>query len=951
MSGGSLTAYLACVTMSRATELDLRSRIQGPFPVTPLPAAGTEAIPASPLQVFTSSDLGALLSAGLQWTERPPQEGGLAFALHVAPDEAALTETHARDAVWIALTARSSCFLASAAAARLLHGALPHGCQLRSLGRQRRRDLAPTEELHLIHSEGTAEAVPQLNVLREEHTNLPVAHTPFVGRQRELAALGAAILEHQLVTVIGPVGAGKSRLALQAAAALSDAFADGISYLDLSQAPEVPPDWPLAFRGRHLLLLDNVEHLTDSISPVIRNLLQVNPDLRIVCTSLVPLGLPSEHRFPLPPLSLTPTEGAVHSEAVELFLGLASTAAPAPPIYDLDLVSELCRALDGVPLAIEYASELAPVVPLDQLARRLRIDLALLTTQKAGVPSRHRSMRDAIARNCALVSPEAQKLFSRLSIFQEWFTLAAAEAVCPDESLAASQVLHLLRELTHASLVLIEQRQGTPAYCLLSAPRLYGRSCLDAAGETAAVQVRHRDWFLNLVEQINRSKDRTRWSQMDWAYLNMEAALQWALDTGDGTIAQRFCTALSGYWSSRGELKLGYKLLQQALQLPSVSANHHTKALTTAGCMAGDLGELPAGEALLREAIIRWRDLPDQVELARTLMNLGVALRRQGRYEEAEAAYRESLSIQTGLPDQSDLVLTYLNLGAVLGTRGEQQQAVLQFQAALDTARRIGDQWGAATALSQLARAAVVDKRLDDAVTYQTEALVLFRGMGDQLGTAVTLSSLASVCRELGDLDQALCYFRECITIALKMGRVTTLLDTMDQLMQVLVALKQLEVVARLLGFCEAARQRESVPRSPHLAFLVNTLAEESTKALGGTWFGALYRAGSLMSLAQAIDVATSAVTPIIPLAPAQERPLPDQPAPASTEELSPREVQIIHLLVEGLSSRELGERLFLSPRTVEKHLERLRQRLGVPNKARLVAWALQNGFGRTQRR
>ncbi|HWI51751.1 MAG TPA: tetratricopeptide repeat protein [Symbiobacteriaceae bacterium] len=943
MAGGSLTFYLACVTVDHASETDLRSRLQGPLSVSPLRAVGDPLDQMAPLHVYTSDDISGALAAGLELAERPAREGGLAVALHVASDGAVLTEANAREALRLALAAKSPCFLVSAAAVGRLGGALPKGYELVALGPYRRKDLAPAEALHLLRRSDTA-VVPEFHLLDEGRNRLPIVHTPFVGRAKEMAALSAALMGHRLVTVTGPCGAGKSRLAAQAAAAISDEFDDGICYLDLSRVSV--SSLAGALQGRRLLVLDNVEHLTGSLPETIRTLLDTNSNLRILCTSVSPLGLQSEYRFPLSPLSLTPEAGASLSEAAQLFLTRTTAASDALSIGGLDLVNELCQALGGVPLAIEYASELVEVVPLTELTKRLRTDLSLLTTQKADLPDRHRSMRSSLAQNCTLLSAEARVLFRRVSFFREQFTLAAAEAVCPDISLTTDQILPLLRELSNSSLVMVEQQQGAPVYSLLPVTRVFGRSCLDAAGETEALRSRHRDWFLELIEPISRSKDRARWTRVDLVYPDIEAALQWALATGDGTAAQRFCVALSGYWSTRGRLLAGYQLLTQALQLPSESPFHHTKALTAAGCMAGDLGELASGEALLRQAIARWRELDDVVELARTLMNLGVALRRQGRYDEAESAYRESLAYQSTLPDQSDLVLTYLNLGVVLGTRGDHAQAVVQFHAALDTARRIGDQWGAATALSQLAVAAVTDKRLDDAAACRTEALVLFRDMGDQLGVLVTLSSLAGVSRELGNLEQAQAYYRECLTIALKMRRMTTVLDTLDQLMQILLGLKQLEVVARLLGFCDLARQRESVPRSPELTALVLTLTEKSTKALGGTWFGALYRAGSIMSLEQAVEVATSVTTPIIPQVPLQDQSGSDLPAPEGAEGLSAREVQIIHLLVQGLSSRELGERLFLSPRTVEKHLERLRQRLGVPNKARLIAWALQNGFG-----
>lgn len=672
-----------------------------------------------------------------------------------------------------------------------------------------------------------------------------VAHVPLVGRQNEVAKLEALLAAHRLVTVTGACGVGKSHLAVHTAAAMSDRFGGGMVVVDLSlhsvaalpgllsQVPGRP--------GQRLLLLDNAEELTTSLPALVSELLQAEPGLTVLCTSLAPLGLPNETRFPLEPLSQT--------EAARLFVARVTDLAPTAPPPDPAAVDELCRAAGCLPLAIELASELARVVPPDLLAERLRTDLSLLATERAAVPARHRSLHAALARNCGLLRPDAQLLFRRLSVFADRFTLAAAEAVCADASLPTARVLPLLCAVSDLSLVQADCHGEDPVYWLLPAARLYGRSALAAAGEAPAVFARHDDWFLQRVEQISRGKDRARWTQVGQEYGDMEGALHRALESGDGTAALRFCTALSGYWSSRGMVQTGFALLQGALELPCDSAVHRTRALTAAGCMAADLGDLPGGEARLREALARWRELPEPAEQARTLMNLGVALRRLGRYDEAEAAYRESIALQTDLPDQSDLVLTYLNLGVLLGTRGDHVQAAIQFQGAVDTARRIGDQWGAATALSQLALAAIADRRLDDAVAAQTEALVLFRGLGDQLGVAVTLSSLAGVSRELGNPEQALAYYRESAAIALKMRRVSLLLNTLDQMLDMLLAVQQPEAVARLLGFCDQARRREQAPRSPQLSTQVQRVTEACSQALGGTWFGALYRAGSLMSL------------------------------------------------------------------------------------------------------
>lgn len=775
------------------------------------------------------------------------------------------------------------------------------------------------------------------------------AHMPFIGRSHEIDALTEALAGHRLVSITGPAGVGKSRLACHVAA-LAGKSGSVVGYVDMSAIPALSR---CGCPGEYeLLVLDNGEEHVSELARLVPEWLGAHPDLRILLTTQIPLGIQAEYRVALPPLGLTPADGIGHSEAAQLFLACCAAwqvdsppIAAAPSTAEASLIDSLCRLLDGLPLALALAAELVGVVPLDQVEQRIRTDLQLLATEKSDLPAHQRRLWEAAARSCSLLTPDARVLFRRVAAFEARFTVTDAEAVCADDLLPVGRVLPLLRELATKSMIQVEPHQGTPRYRLLLGPRLHGRACLAASGEAASIRDRHAAWFLEVTERVAASKDKSRRAALELVYPEVLAALEMALEKGDGAMAQRFCTSLSGYWSSRGRIPEGFKLMGRALALPNPSAFHQIKALATAGSMAGDLGDLTSCETQLREAAARWRELPDLAELARTLMNIGVTLRRQGRYDEAQAAYQEALSYQEGLPDQDDLILTHLNLGVLLGTRGRRPEAAVQFEAALATARRHGNQWGAATALSQLAQVAIEDERLDDAVACQTEALVLFRGLEDQLGVAVTLVSLAGVSQAQGAYGQALAYYRESIALTMSMRRTSMLLDTFDQLMQTLQALKQSEVVARLLGFCDAARQQEGIVRPPRLVPKAQALTEACMQALGGTWFGSLYRAGALMTLEQAMKVATADMAPIFPKAQSEAAPAQDVPAPSAAHGLSPREVQILQLLAQGLSSREIGERLFLSVRTVEKHLERLRQRLGIPNKARLVAWALQVGL------
>jgi|GEM_PF-4439684 len=957
MDLGALTAVLVCIHMDQEPEPELRLRLQGPLGITPLPVNGESPVTGDPIRIFTSPDLALVLQTGLDLMQQATASDRRVVALHLSPAHPASKDLAARNAVAVALTGGSPCFLVSDSAAYSVRRALPSGYRLRSIGVHRRKDLAPPEELFLLEPAGDEERVPNLRVLSASAKSLPVFHTPFMGRHAELRDLLAAVRQNQLITVTGACGIGKSRLAIQLAAALAGEFAQGVQYHDLSSiTPQATSGSPgsdriaLAFgarlagalQGQQLVVLDNAEQVLQPLRDVVRDLLETNPHLKLLCTSQAPLGLQAEERVQLTPLALAPREGENLSEAACLFMAQAHSSTQVDPVQ----VNALCSAVDGVPLAIELAAELVDVVPLDQLSKRLQADLTLLSSKTADMPVRHRSLTAAIAQSYQLVRPQAQRLLHRLSVFHRDFSLQDAEAVCSDDSLPASQVLPLLLEVSSRSLVEVRQQSGGPIYRLLATTRLYGRSCLEADGETEMIWDRHRDRFLQVAEQASPSRAPTIVEQVDAAYPDMRRALQRCLDQGDGERAQRFCTALAFYWSRRGKTAEGFALSQQALALPSASTIHRLRTLERAGGLAADLGDLAAGEAMLRQAVTQRRELANGPELVPALTNLGVVLRRLGRYDDAEATYREALALQERLGSQEPLILLHLNLGVVLGSRGDRPGATVEFQLALEVARRLGDQWGVATSLSQLAHAAIADNRLDDANEYLTEALVLFRGRGDKPGAAVTLQALGEVHQSLGQHDKALAYLRECMATAVSIRRMGTLLDSMDLLISSLIELKQAEVVARLLGFCQATRERESFKRSPSTVKTIERITETATAALGGTWFGALYRAGSLMTLEQAVEIATTSGPPILPTPQQEAAPASDPPPLEGTDELSAREVQILRLLVQGLTSREIGERVYLSPRTVEKHLERMRQRLNVPNKARLVAWALQQGYG-----
>ncbi|HWI60955.1 MAG TPA: tetratricopeptide repeat protein [Symbiobacteriaceae bacterium] len=802
------------------------------------------------------------------------------------------------------------------------------------LGALRLRDLRSVEQVHLLHCTADETAVPVPRTLDSLPNNLPAQTTSFVGRRREMAELKGLLESGRLVTLTGPGGNGKTRMALQTGAELLERFVDGVWLTELAGVTEPdrvvqavasvlgvreePGRPPLETLCEHLaakqllLLLDNCEHLVAAAAQLAATLLARAPHLRILATSREPLSISGETAWPMPTL-------AAEDEAVRLFLERALCVSPtfALTVENRAAVTDICRRLDGVPLAIELAAARVRVLSVEQIAQRLDQRLRLLTAGDRTAPPRHQTLRATIDWSYELLSEQERALWRRLSVFVGSFALEAAESVCGDDD-----VLARLAQLVDKSLVVPEEQKGEKRYRLLETMREYAMGKLHEAGEEPALRRAHRDWYLAFAERAEpelMGTNQSLWlDRLGGDHENLRQALGWSLEAGEVDQALRMGAALWRFWYVRGHFSENRDRLTRLADLPGPvgSLQARAKVLNGAGALFYYLADFARAREYFLKSLAVWRDLGDKLGVGRALNNLGVLARTATEFELALEYLEESLRLSRELGNRTAQSWTMNNLGSVRFELGDQAAARSLQEAALEIQQAQGDQWGIAMSSEYLGYVALRDGDLAGAAGLFEAALSIRRSLGDQWGIGVALGGQGDVAFEQGDLDRARRLHMESIRVRQRLGDLLGVAQSLETLSRVAGAGGHAALAGSLGAAAGELRRRIGAPRPP----LRKAPAGANEPVPPG-------------DVAAWIDLACAPV------------PLSQRPPEPGPQLLTAREQEIAALAAAGLTAKEIGQRLHLSSRTVEKHEENIRLKLEVPNRAGIVAWAVRRGM------
>ena len=770
---------------------------------------------------------------------------------------------------------------------------------------------------------------------RGRATNLPIDITSFVDRRDELAEIKNLLSGARLVTLTGPGGIGKTRLALRVAASLKRSFRDGVWLIDLAtldkgsliaetvastvgirhQSAETSFEM-LAERmaDQHVLLvLDNCERLVDGVARLAATLLSSAPKLSILATSRESLHVDGEHVLTVPPLYVPDPEQLAAEEAlpsyhaVELFAERATAVVPnfAVDTGNVQTIIRICQRLDGLPLAIELAAVKLRALSADQILERLDHRLQFLAVDRhAAAPARQQTLRALMDWSFDLCSPEERELWARLSVFSGGLDLDAAENVCTADGIPSYAIAGLVMQLVDKSVLVPEEQGPRVWYRLPEIIREYGKERL---GEPQREKVlrRHRDYYLKLAEQAETEwfgpHQVEWWSRLHRELPNFRTALEFSRTRpGEQQAGLRTAAALRIYWISTGILSEGRRWLDQLLDLATEPSDARAKALWVKCWLACLQSDVATAVPLLEESRGLAFRLDDAVGLAYTARLAGLIAIFRGDLPEATARFEEALERHRATDDPIGIVHALSRLASIAIFQGDFERAVSLCEESLAISDFHGERWYRSYTLWILGIAQWQKGHTAVATVTERDGLRLKSLFTDMLGTGNCTEALAWIAATEGNWKRS-----------------ATLLGAVQRIWQV----TGLSLYAYLGGFHSAC-------------------VTDARKHLGDTRYERAFQHGQRFSPDQTIayalgEQASTVTTPTR----AQRR---------ERSQLTRREEQVAELVARGLSNKDIAAQLVISRRTAEAHLEHILKKLGFTSRAQIAGWLMQTRNGNT---
>jgi len=809
--------------------------------------------------------------------------------------------------------------------------------------------------------------------------NLPTPLSTFIGREREIAEVKQLFTSHRLVTLTGAGGSGKTRLSLKVAGELWNEFEHGIWLVELASLfnPALIPQAIASTLNIHeqsgqplmdilvdylaardsLLILDNCEHLVTACAQVAEALLRKGPNLKILATSREVLGITGEVAWIVPPLSLPDQQPWLNpvsvreavrsyetSESVQLFLARAAAITPGFQLTaeNGSWVAEICRRLDGMPLAIELAAARVRTLSAREIAQRLDDRFHLLTSGSRTAPLRQQTLESTLDWSYALLSAQEQNVLQRLSVFAGGATLDAVQAVCAEEA----EVLDALSRLVDKSLVTVARpKRGETRYGLLETIRQYAHERLTESSNLEEARDRHLSYFLQWAEKAE--SNLTGPAQDEWLdryeaeHDNLRAALEWChTDAGKAMSGLRLAAACGRFWRLHGYTSEGRISLSAALARPQAQERTFARAhaLTLVANLTYLQSDYPAMRPLAEEALSIWRELGEagKAWTAYTLDLLGELETEEGNYKNAPVFFQEALDIYTELNNIRGIGQIHMQFGWAAMRTGDYEQAQSHLEEFLRLVQQLEDKTHLAFAFSGLGEVAVRQGKYQRAISLLEQSLALNREGGDKWGTGTSLGSLGWVALRQRDFKRMREMLSESLAVRTEINDKGGIAWCLEKLAEAKYNQSQFQEAAKIFGHAEALRAPIGSVIDPADQADYHGILSGLRSALGQEACAALWAEGAAMRLEEVVDCAVTETE--VPSASTQDE-------KEKFGGLTAREREVAVLIAQGRSNREIAEAMTIGVKTVETYVTRILNKLGFDSRVQVATWAIQKGL------